>query len=95
MPENLTDLVRAEFATTKADVEPPATRIHDGVLVCPACGARNQLHEVDIAIRFNPMEATGPDSMLVSLQDINFEHLGFICLACRTPVSTHVEVDYI
>ncbi|MEU8310332.1 hypothetical protein AB0C84_42860 [Actinomadura sp. NPDC048955] len=61
--------------------------IRDGVLVCPQCGGRDSVVELDSATRENRVSVLSDDVLSVHLEDAHFERDRFQCTECGHEVA--------
>jgi hypothetical protein len=71
----------------------PMAQIVDERLVCPVCGAADQIAERDVAVRLNPLHVSD-GNIHGSIESCDHEHDRFVCQHCDTDVRLPSRVDW-
>lgn len=77
----------------RRDEQLPEVVIQDGSLICPRCGAEDEIKEEDQALRWNDLHLSDDGFVFGSLGDSQFDHLRFLCGACEQPVDLPLPVE--
>lgn len=81
-----------QVAATVALHRKPMVRIVDERLLCPVCGAADQIAERDAAVRHNPLRVSD-GRIYGAFEDCEFQHDRFVCQLCLSEVRLPSRVE--